>query len=96
MSAAQAKQKSGRWMPAFGLIEGGQLDGHRYLFHGFVVKGETLLVDATVSRPHWPFPKRQLLWPGDYETLHAVPGERAKRIATESLITSAWACAQPA
>lgn len=96
MSTAPAKQKGGRWMPAFGLIEGGRLDGHRYLFHGFVVQAETLLVDATVSRPNWPFPKRQLLWPGDYQTLHAVPGERAKRIAAENLITTAWACAQPA
>lgn len=91
MSAATVKQKGGRWMPAFGLIEGGRLDGHRYLFHGFAVQAETLLVDATVSRPNWPFPKREMLWPQDYETLRAIPGERARRIAAESLIAAAWA-----
>jgi hypothetical protein len=79
------------WMPAFGMIEGGRFDGHRYSFHRFVIVDGQLCIEASVTPPHWPFPKTRLLELGDYKTLYAVPGERAKRIEANALIAAAAA-----
>lgn len=51
------------WMPAFGKIEGGRLDGYRYTFHRVVGAGAQLKIEATVTPPNWPFPKLRLLEP---------------------------------
>lgn len=77
------------WMPAFGKIEGGRLDGYRYTFHRFVGAGAQLKIEATVTPPNWPFPKLRLLEPADYDSLLGVPGERAKRIRANGLIAEA-------
>jgi hypothetical protein len=77
------------WMPAFGMIEGGRFHGCRYTFHRFVITGGQLCIEASVTPPNWPFPKTRLLELGDYTTLYAVPGERAKRIQANTLIAAA-------
>ncbi len=82
-------QAGALWMPAFGMIDGGRLHGYRYTFHRFVVHDGKLLIEASVTPPAWPFPKVRLLEDADYETLYAVPGERAKRIRANGLLAAA-------
>lgn len=84
------------WIPAFGLVRGGRLDGWRYLFLWFVARPITpdrseLLVRARVTPPAWPFPCDIDLRGGEhFASLEAVPGERAKRRRAEPLIESAF------
>ena len=77
------------WMPAYGMVEGGRLHGYRYTFVRFVVTGGSLLIEASVTPPNWPFPRNAMLCPLDYDTLYAVPGERARRIRADALIAEA-------
>ena len=93
MTVAKAAKavKSKFWMPAQGLVVGGDFDGHRYVFHGFEVSDFNLLVDATLYRPNWPFPTRLRLAPGQYKRLEPVSGDRAKRLAADDLIAAAYA-----
>lgn len=92
MNAGRAtRPKTCFWMPAFGVVVGGELDGHRYHFHGFTVEAGVLMVDATVTRPNWPFPRRMLMAPGQYHDLVAVTGERARRIPADDLVVEAFA-----
>lgn len=41
----------------------------------------TLLMDATVTPPHWPFPRRLLLRPGrDYAAVAALPHDHVQML----------------
>ena len=81
-----------RWMPAFGKIAGGKLDGWRYAFVRFeVYDGWMLRVVADCTPPNWPFPRRmELKAADDYDEMHAVPGERAKRLRATPLLAAAF------
>lgn len=85
-----AKPPRELWMPAFGVIHGGRLDGWRYAFIRFVARPDGHIhVQARVSAPHWPFPHEMVLLPAHYCELRAVPGERAKRMRAIPLMQAA-------
>lgn len=89
-------------MPLQGVIVGGRLHGWRYKFLSFRMDvhhhGDSsdtvsyyLKVLARCSAPGWPFPCEIPLKGGDhYETLRAVPGDRAKRVLAAPLVAIAY------
>jgi hypothetical protein len=87
---SQAGQPKPVFMPSFGVIKGGRLNGWRYHFLHFKARGADLLVVARCTPPNWPFPCDIAMDHTHFMQLRAVPGERAKRMRAEPLIASAF------
>lgn len=87
----QPKPRAG--LPAAGVVRGGRLDDWRYTYQRYVVGADgALLMDATITPPNWPFPRRLLMRAGrDYTALeplahvHAqlLDDDRQREIARE-------------
>lgn len=77
-------------IPAAGLIKGGRLDGWRFHFICFRVRGHALQIVARCTPPAWPFFREMGLDHTHFGTLRAVVGERAKKLPAEPLITTAY------
>lgn len=77
-------------VPAAGRIKGGRLDGWRFHFLCFRVRGMALEVVARCTPPAWPFPRDIGMDHTHFGTLRPVVGDRAKRLPAEPLITTAY------
>lgn len=84
------RQVKALWIPAFGIVEGGILAGWRFHFLRFRVVDGDPRVFARMSAPAWPFPHDMELEREHFDSLAAVPGERAKRLNADRLILAAY------
>lgn len=80
-----------------GVIVGGRLNGWRYGFRRFAInaRGQADVV-AFCTPPNWPFGREIVCTFSLARRFKAVPGERAKRLAVEPLITAALSVARGA
>ena len=78
-------------IPQFGRVEGGALDGWAFAFNRLMVRGRSVVVDLTVTQPHWPFPHPKpvrLNVRTGFKRLRN-PGEVAPYLDTHKLIEAA-------
>lgn len=88
-----------RQIPSWGLIKGGRLDGWRYHFLHVSARPDSLSLLARCTPPRWPFPRDIYLTELYFGSLRpekiekqpdTESGPRAKRIAIDPLIRSAY------
>jgi hypothetical protein len=79
-----------RQIPSWGLVKGGLLNGWHFHFLNFAANQQSLTILARCTPPAWPFPRDIYLSEIHFSQLRAVVGERAKKMAVDPLIASAF------
>lgn len=77
-----------RYIPVWGTVISGPLEGWSYSFLQFVREGRELLLELRCTPPNWPFPM-DVSFSMKHDRFHLAPGPHARRLDAQDLMKTA-------